>query len=88
MSLSTIGITPEDNSNNNSPSRNSRIPVRSSSYKIPKNICFGHGTNRVFQKNWFARNTSASKPTSEQMEVTTASLEDANFVEDMRMALD
>ncbi len=83
------GNSLDDSSNNNgSPSRigvGSKIPVRTSSVKLPKTICFGLGANRSFQKNWFARRSSSNE--MEAAGSTMTSIEDSNY-DDMRMALD
>ena len=69
----------DDLNGNNSPSK-SRIPVRSPSYKFPKNVCFGKSSQKAFIKPWY--NTIA-KSSSENN-----SLNDAFAVEDMKMALE
>lgn len=80
----------EDNRNNNS--QKSRIPVlRSSSYKVPKNVCFGHGMQKVFHstgnkklsydRHWYHRGNET------RMETTTMSIDKVEF-NDMKMALD
>ena len=62
----------------------SKIPVlRSSSVKVPREICFGYGVNRSFSQrisNWYQKNSQPSN-------VTLKSIDKSNF-DDMKMALD
>ena len=62
----------------------SKIPVlRSSSVKVPREICFGYGVNRSFSQrisNWYQKNSQPSN-------VTLKSIDKTNF-DDMKMALD
>ena len=70
-----------DDLNGNSSPNKSRIPVlRSPSYKVPKNVCFGKGSQKAFDmKHWYQTIARSTR---------TASLEESNFERDMKMALD
>ena len=67
-------------SSGSSPNK-SRIPVlRSPSYKVPRNVCFGHGSKKAFDmKHWYQTIARSTR---------TVSMEEANFERDMKMALD
>jgi len=60
----------------------SRIPVlRTSSCKIPKNLCFGHKSNQkaFTMKHWYQNYSNGERKDS---------LQDAAFENDMKMALE
>ena len=69
-----------NNSNTSSPVKSSKIPVRTSSVKVPKEICFGYGVNKSFTRrsHWFQKPGNST---------TLKSIEKTNF-DDMKMALD
>jgi len=73
-------ISRDDLNGNSSPNK-SRIPVlRSPSYKVPKNVCFGKGSQKAFDmKHWYQTIARSTR---------TASQEESNFERDMKMALD
>jgi len=78
-----------DDLNGNSSPNKSRIPVlRSPSYKVPKNVCFGKGQQKAFDmKHWYqtiARSTRTAS--SEESNFSQKMAE--NFERDMKMALD
>ena len=74
-------IVSRDDLNGNSSPNKSRIPVlRSPSYKVPKNVCFGKGSQKAFDmKHWYQTIARSTR---------TASQEESNFERDMKMALD
>ena len=84
-----VSAASRDDLNGNSSPNKSRIPVlRSPSYKVPKNVCFGKGQQKAFDmKHWYqtiARSTRTAS--SEESNFSQKMAE--NFERDMKMALD